>query len=73
MNIVTTAIVNNEWFLTYNLETKEIITTPTFIDENTSATVGLIDSIKVEVASTEQELLNKIVELNLITKEIFNT
>ena len=73
MNIVTTAIVNNEWFLTYNVETKEVITIPTFIDENASATVGLIDSIKVEVASTEQELLNKIVELNLITKEIFNT
>ena len=73
MNIVTTAIVNNEWFLTYDLETKEVITMPTFIDENTSATIGIIDSIKVEVASTEQELLNKIVELNLITKEIFNT
>ena len=73
MNIVTTAIVNNEWFLTYNAETKEVITMPTFIDENTSATIGIIDSIKVEVASTEQELLNKIVELNLITKEIFNT
>ena len=66
MNIVTTAVVNNEWFLTYNVETKEIITIPTFIDENTSATIGIIDNIKVEVADTEQELLDLIKELELI-------
>ena len=66
MNIVTTAIINNEWFLTYDLETKEVITTPTFIDENTSATIGIIDNIKVEVADTEQELLDLIKELELI-------
>ena len=69
MNIVTTAIVNNEWFLTYNIETKEVITTPTFIDENTSATIGITNSIKVEVGDTEQELLDLINKLTLIVKE----
>ena len=69
MNIVTTAIVNNEWFLTYDLETKEVITMPTFIDENTSATIGVINNIKVEVGNTEQELLNLIKQLGLIIKE----
>ena len=69
MNIVTTAIVNNEWFLTYNLETKEVITIPTFIDENTSATIGITNSIKVEVGDTEQELLDLINKLGLIVKE----
>ena len=69
MNIVTTAIVNNEWFLTYNVETKEVITIPTFIDENTSATIGITNSIKVEVGDTEQELLDLINKLGLIVKE----
>ncbi len=69
MNIVTTAIINNEWFLTYDLETKEVITMPTFIDENTSATIGVINNIKVEVGNTEQELLNLIKQLGLIIKE----
>ena len=69
MNIVTTAIVNNEWFLTYDLETKEVITMPTFIDENTSATIGITNNIKVEVANTEQELLDLINKLELIVKE----
>lgn len=66
MNIVTTAVINNEWFLTYDLETKEVITMPTFIDENTSATIGIINNIKVEVGNTEQELLDLIKELELI-------
>lgn len=69
MNIVTTAVINNEWFLTYDLETKEVITMPTFIDENTSATIGVINNIKVEVGNTEQELLNLIKQLGLIIKE----
>ena len=69
MNIVTTAIVNNEWFLTYDVETKEVITIPTFIDENTSATIGITNSIKVEVGDTEQELLDLINKLGLIVKE----
>ena len=69
MNIVTTAIVNNEWFLTYNVETKEVITMPTFIDENTSATIGITNNIKVEVANTEQDLLELIDKLGLIVKE----
>ena len=69
MNIVTTAVVNNEWFLTYDLETKEVITMPTFIDENTSATIGITENIKVEVANTEQELLDLINKLGLIVKE----
>ena len=69
MNIVTTAIVNNEWFLTYNVETKEVITIPTFVDENTSATIGITEYIKVEVANTEQELLDLINKLTLIVKE----
>ena len=69
MNIVTTAIVNNEWFLTYNVETKEVITIPTFVDENTSATIGITENIKVEVANTEQELLDLINKLTLIVKE----
>ena len=69
MNIVTTAIVNNEWFLTYNVETKEVITIPTFVDENTSATIGITENIKVEVANTEQELLDLINKLTLRVKE----
>ena len=69
MNIVTTAIINNEWFLTYDLETKEVITMPTFIDENTSATIGITNNIKVEVANTEQELLDLVNKLGLIVKE----
>ena len=69
MNIVTTAIINNEWFLTYDLETKEVITMPTFIDENTSATIGITNNIKVEVANTEQDLLELIDKLGLIVKE----
>lgn len=69
MNIVTTAIVNNEWFLTYNEETKEVITIPTFVDENTSATIGITENIKVEVANTEQELLDLVNKLGLIVKE----
>ena len=69
MNIVTTAVINNEWFLSYDLETKEVITMPTFIDENTSATIGIINNIKVEVGNTEQELLNLIKQLGLIIKE----
>ena len=69
MNIVTTAIVNNEWFLTYDVETKEVITIPTFVDENTSATIGITENIKVEVANTEQELLDLINKLTLIVKE----
>ena len=69
MNIVTTAIVNNEWFLTYNVETKEVITIPTFVDENTSATIGIIDNIKIEAADTEQELLDLVNKLGLIVKE----
>ena len=69
MNIVTTAIINNEWFLTYDLETKEVITMPTFIDENISATIGITNNIKVEVANTEQDLLELIDKLGLIVKE----
>ena len=69
MNIVTTAVVNNEWFLTYDVETKEVITIPTFIDENTSATIGITNSIKVEVGDTEQELLDLINKLGLIVKD----
>ena len=69
MNIVTTAVVNNEWFLTYDVETKEVITTPTFVDENTSATIGITNNIKVEVANTEQDLLELIDKLGLIVKE----
>lgn len=69
MNIVTTAIVNNEWFLTYNVETKEVITIPTFVDENTSATIGIIDNIRIEAADTEQELLDLVNKLGLIVKE----
>lgn len=66
MNIVTICIVSNEWYMVYDINTKEILTTPNFIDSNTSAPIGIIPNIKVEVADTEQELLDLIKELELI-------
>ena len=73
MNIVTTAVVNNEWYMVYNTITRKLVNSPTFVDENTSATIGITSGIKVEVANTEQELLDKISELNLIIEETINT
>lgn len=64
MNIVTTAVISNEWYLTYNETTKGIIIPPTFIDKNTSSIVG--ENVKIEVAQSEKELLDKIKALKLI-------
>ena len=69
MNIVTTAIVNNEWYMTYDNISKEVINMPYYVDENTSATIGISENIKIEVANTEQELLDLINKLTLIVKE----
>ena len=69
MNIVTTAIVNNEWYMTYDNISKEVVNMPYYVDENTSATIGITENIKVEVGTTEQELLNLIKQLGLIIKE----
>jgi len=69
MNIVTTAIVNNEWYMTYDNISKEVINIPYYVDENTSATVGISENIKIEVADTEQELLDLVNKLGLIVKE----
>lgn len=69
MNIVTTAIVNNEWYMTYDNASKEVINMPYYVDENTSATIGISENIKIEVAETEQELLDLVNKLGLIVKE----
>ena len=69
MNIVTTAIVNNEWYMTYDNISKEVINMPYYVDENTSATIGISENIKIEVANTEQELLDLINKLGLIVKD----
>ena len=69
MNIVTTAVINNEWYMTYDNISKEVINMPYYVDENTSATIGIIENIKIEVASTEQELLDLINQLGLVIKE----
>ena len=69
MNIVTTAIVNNEWYMTYDNISKEVINMPYYVDENTSATIGISENIKIEVGNTEQELLDLINKLGLIVKE----
>ena len=61
------AIVSNEWFMTYNEQTKEVIVIPTYVDGNTSAVIS--DNIKIEVAENEQILLDIISELNLIMPE----
>ena len=61
------AIVSNEWFMTYNEQTKEVIVQPTYVDGNTSAVIS--DNIKIEVAENEQILLDIISELNLIMPE----
>jgi len=69
MNIVTTAVINNEWYMTYDNISKEVINMPYYVDENTSATIGIIDNIRIEVADTEQELLDLVNKLGLIVKE----
>ena len=69
MITVTTAVINNEWYMTYDNISKEVVNMPYYVDENTSATIGIIDNIKVEVADTEQELLDLINKLELIVKE----
>lgn len=69
MNIVTTAVINNEWYMTYDNISKEVINIPYYVDENTSATIGISENIKIEVANTEQELLELIDKLGLIVKE----
>ena len=69
MNIVTIAVINNEWYMVYDINTKEIITLPYYVNNKTSATVGISENIKIEVASTEDELLNLITQLGLIIKE----
>ena len=47
------AIVTNEWFMTYNEQTKEVITIPTYVDGNTSAVIG--ENIKIEVSKDEHD------------------
>lgn len=69
MNIVTTAVINNEWYMTYDNISKEVVNMPYYVDENTSATIGITENIKVEVANTEQDLLELIDKLGLIVKE----
>ena len=69
MITVTTAIVNNEWYMTYDNISKEVINMPYYVDENTSATIGISENIKIEVANTEQELLDLINKLGLIVKD----
>lgn len=64
MITVTTAIISNEWFFTYNSTTKEVIVTPNFVDANTSAIVG--ENVVIKVAQTEKELLDLIKKLGLI-------
>jgi len=62
MITVSTAIVNNEWYFTYN--EKEVINIPTFADKNTSAIIG--ENAKVEAFATEKECYSRIKELRLI-------
>ena len=54
--------INNEWYFTH--DEVNVISPPVFIDANNSAIIG--ENVKVEAAATEQELLKRIVELNLI-------
>lgn len=65
MITVTTAIVSNEWYFTYNEKTKEVIVKPNYVDSNTSAIIG--NNVKIEVAENEQTLLDIIDNLGLIT------
>ena len=64
MITVTTAVISNEWFFTYDMTTKKVISEPTFIDSNSSAIIG--DNVKIEVAQSEKELFDKIAEMKLI-------
>ncbi|MCE5214710.1 MAG: hypothetical protein LLF83_08345 [Methanobacterium sp.] len=63
MITVTTAVISNEWFFTYDIITKQVITEPTFIDSNSSAVIG--ENVKIEVAQSEKQLLDKISALKL--------
>jgi len=64
MITVNTAIVNNEWYFTYNAATKEILTIPTYIDSNTSVIIS--NNIVIEASKSEQPLLDIIANLGLI-------
>ena len=67
INTVILAEINNEWYFTYDEISKKVIIKPSFVDENTSAIVG--SNVKIEVAKTQKELLNKIEELGLIIED----
>lgn len=64
MITVSTAIVNNEWYFTYNEKTKEVIKKPEYVDKNTSAIIG--DNVKAESFQSEKECYSRIKTLGLI-------
>ena len=64
MITVSTAIVNNEWYFTYNAKTKEVLTVPTYVDSNTSVIIS--NNVVIEASESEQPLLDIIDNLGLI-------
>ena len=58
-------IVNNEWYFTH--DGINIISPPMFVDAESSAIIG--ENVNVEAADTEQELLDRIITLNLTSND----
>ena len=63
MKTVILNIISNEWFLTYNVDTKKIINPATYVNENHSAIVG--ENVGVLTGSTEDELNAQVKNLGL--------
>ena len=59
--LIKVNVISNEWYFTY--KDNKVETQPMFVDSSSSAIIG--ENVIVEVAKTEQELIDKIKELEL--------
>ena len=57
--LIKVNVISNEWYFTY--KDNKVETQPMFVDSSSSAIIG--ENVIVEVAKTEQELIDKIKEL----------
>ena len=70
MKTVLVHIINNEWYLTYDKETKHIAGEVLFVDRATSAVLG--ENVGVITGETVEELYTKVKELNFIGEVVIH-
>ena len=63
MEILTIDILKISGEYYSRIEKEEVVTTPTFVDENTTTVIPILEGVEIKVSDSLEELTNELLQL----------